>query len=341
MFGILIFIHEFGHFIMAKKTGVGIYEFSIGMGPTIFKRMGKDGIKYSLRLFPIGGYVSMYGEDEDECPDKSKALSEKSVGARFLVISAGAVMNILLGLLLSMGLVIFGGNIYSNKIERFNFGDEFGNPIQVEQYQGLLVGDEIIKVGSRNIFVRHDLIYEAMNLGDKKVDLIIKRDGERVTIRDFSFPTSVEKGIVFGNAGFFIPTTLKKTPLEVIKQTFCQTVAIIRMIWSSLINTVTGKYGVEAVSGPVGVVSEVKETAKYGFSSLIYMMMIISINLGVVNLLPLPALDGGRLFFLLIELLRGKPLNPKYEGIVHFIGLALLMALMIFITFNDISKLFN
>ncbi len=341
MFGILIFIHELGHFLAAKKVGVGIYEFAIGMGPAIFKHTGKDGVRYSLRLLPIGGYVSMYGEDEDECPDKEKALGSKSVGARFFVIAAGAAMNILLGLILSLGLIIFGGDLYSTKIERFNFGDENGNLLDISQYKGLEIGDEIIKVGSRNIFVRHDLVYEAIHIGGESVDLVVKRGNEKVVIKDFSFPTSTEKGIVFGNAAFFMPTVLKKTPLEVAKQTIFQSVAIVRMIWTSLLDTITGKYGMEAVSGPVGVVSEVKETASYGFSSLIYMMMLITINLGVVNLLPLPALDGGRLFFLVIEMIRRKPINPKYEGIVHFIGLALLMTLMIFVTFNDIVKLFR
>lgn len=341
MFGFLIFIHELGHFLAAKSVGVGIYEFSIGMGPALLKHIGKDGIKYSLRILPFGGYVSMYGEDEDECPDKTKSLSTKSVWARFFVISAGAAMNIILGVLLSLLLIIFGSQLYSNKIQSFNFVDEVGNPISITEYKGLRLGDEILKVGNRSIFVRHDLVYEAMSLGEENVDITVLRDGKKVTVKDFTFPTTTEKGIVFGVAAFFMPEKLEKTPLEVVKQTFFQSVAIVRMIWTSLIDTVSGKYGVEAVSGPVGVVSEVKETVKYGFSSFITMFMIITLNLGVVNLLPLPALDGGRLLFLFIEMIRGKPINPKYEGIVHFIGLALLMTLMIFITFNDIAKLFK
>ena len=341
MFGFLIFIHELGHFLAAKKTGVGIYEFSLGMGPAVFKHTGKDGIKYAVRLFPIGGYVSMYGEDEEDCPDIEKSLSKKSALARFFVISAGAGMNLLLGLVLSLCLVIFGSQLYSNKIEKFNFVDSNGKELIITEYKGLRVGDEILKVGKRHIFVRHDLVYEAMSVADEKVDIVVRRDGEKVTVKDFTFPTSVEKGVVFGNAGFFIPEPLNKTPVEVLKQTVCQSVAIVRMIWTSLIDTIGGKYGAEAVSGPVGIVSEVKETVKYGFSSFVYMVMVITINLGIVNLLPLPALDGGRLFFLIIEIIRGKPVNPKYEGIVHFIGLALLLTLMVFITFNDIAKLFK
>ena len=339
MFGFMIFIHELGHFLAAKKCNVGIYEFSIGMGPAILSRTGKDNVKYALRLLPIGGFVSMYGEDDDECPDDEKSLSKKSVWQRIFVVSAGAVMNIILGLVIATGLVIFGGDLYSTKIERFNFGDENGNLIPMEEYQGLEIGDEIVKVGSRHIFVRHDLVYEAMNIGNEPCDIVVKRDGEKVVIKDFVFPTSTESGVVFGNANFFLPTVLKKTPVEVIKQSFCQSVAVIRMIWTSLIDTFKGKYGTEAVSGPVGIVGEMKETASYGPSALFFLMMVITMNLGIFNLLPFPALDGGRLLFLVIELIRRKPINPKYEGYVHFAGLVILMALMVFVTFGDIMKL--
>ena len=340
MFGFLIFIHELGHFLAARSVGVGVYEFAIGMGPKLFSFKGRDGVDYSIRLLPFGGFVSMHGEDDDEKnQNEETSLAKKSIPARFAVISAGAFMNILFGIILAVLLVIFGGDIYSTQIERFNFGDENGNLIEMQEYQGLKVGDEIIRLGKRKINVRHDLVYEAMNIGDKPVDITVMRNGKRVIIKDFIFPTSVEKGIVFGNANFFLPTKLQKTVTEVIKQAFCQSVAVMRMIWTSLIDTVKGKYGVEAVSGPVGIVGEIKETARFGFSALMFMVMIITMNLGIVNLLPLPALDGGRLFLLIIEAIRRKPISPKYEGIINFIGLAVLMSLMVLITFSDIIKL--
>lgn len=339
MFGFLIFIHELGHFLAARACGVGIYEFSIGMGPKIFSRKGKDGVDYSLRLLPFGGFVSMHGEDDDETSSEETSLAKKSILQRFTVIGAGAAMNILFGALLAVGLVIFGGELYSTKIERFNFGDENGNLIHMQEYQGLQIGDEIIKLGKRKINVRHDLVYEAMSLGAEPVDVTVIRDGKKMVIQDFVFPTTTEKGVVFGNANFFLPTTLQKTVPEVIKQSFCQSIAVIRMIWTSLIDTVRGRYGVEAVSGPVGIVGEIKETASFGLSALVFMVMVITMNLGIVNLLPLPALDGGRLFLLIIEAVRKKPLNPKYEGAINFVGLALLMTLMVFITFSDIIKL--
>ncbi len=342
MFGFLIFIHELGHFLVAKKCGVGIYEFAIGMGPKIFSHTGKDGVVYALRLFPIGGFVSMHGEDDDaENASDETSLASKSIGKRFAVISAGAVMNILLGLIVSFIVVVFAGNLYSTTVERFNFGDKNGNLLPLTEYQGLEIGDEIIKVGKRNINIRHDLIYEAMRIADKPVDLVVKRDGEKVIIKDFVFPISVQKGITFGNANFFMPKKLEKTIPEVMKQTFCQAISVMRMIWTSLIDTIGGKYGTEALAGPVGVVGEMKETAEVGgASALVFLFMVLTLNLGIINLLPLPALDGGRLFFLIIELIRGKPLNPRFEGALNFAGLMLLMLFMVFITVSDVARIF-
>ena len=340
MFGVLIFIHELGHFLAAKKCGVGIYEFAIGMGPKILSRKGKDGVIYSLRLFPIGGFVSMHGEDDDKnIQNDETSLAKKPIWQRFIVISAGAVMNILLGLIITAFLVIFGGDLLSTKVDEFFVVNKDGVPY-TEDFQGLKPGDEIIKVGSRRINIRHDLVYEAMNIVDEPGDLVVIRDGEKVLIEDFYFPTIIDRGIKFGTANFFIPTVLQKTPLEVIKQTFCQSLSVLRAIWTSLIDTVKGRYGAEAISGPVGVVSEMKEVEETGgITSLFFMMMVISMNLGIVNLLPFPALDGGRLLFLIIEAIRKKPASPKIEAAVNTAGLVILMALMLFVTFNDITKL--
>ncbi|MBR2021991.1 MAG: site-2 protease family protein [Clostridia bacterium] len=340
MFGVLIFIHEFGHFIAAKKCGVGIYEFAIGMGPKIFSRVGKDGVKYSLRLLPIGGFVSMHGEDDDEnAQNEETSLAKKPIWQRFIVISAGAVMNIILGLVIAALLVVFGGELYSTQVDEFFVVNKDGIPY-TDDFQGLKPGDEIIKVGSRKINIRHDLVYEAMNIVNEPVDLVVLRGGKKVVIKDFYFPTITDRGILFGTANFFIPTRLEKTVPEVIKQTFCQSVAVLRAIWTSLIDTLRGRYGVEAISGPVGVVSEMKEVEESGgMTSLFFMMMVISMNLGIVNLLPFPALDGGRILFLLIEAIRRKPLSSKIEAAVNAAGLVLLMGLMLFVTFSDITKL--
>ena len=340
MFGVLIFIHELGHFIAAKKCGVGIYEFSIGMGPKILSRKGKDGVLYSLRLLPIGGFVAMHGEDDDENSDNDESsLAKKPIWKRFIVISAGALMNILLGVIITFFLVIFGGDINSTKIEQFRFSDVDG----VTEYQGLKIGDEIIEIGDRDINIWYDFAYELMNIPDKTVDVTVIRDGEEVVIKDFLIRSIIdpETGISFGASSFIGPDIADKTPLEVLKQTVCQPISIVRVTWDSLINTLRGRYGTEAISGPVGVVSEMKEVKESGGTpSLFFLMLLITINLGVMNLLPFPALDGGRLLLLIIEAIRRKPLPKKVEAGINAAGLMILMGLMFLVTFNDVLKLF-
>lgn len=340
MFGVLIFVHELGHFIAAKKCGVGIYEFSIGMGPKIWSHTGKDGVLYALRLLPIGGFVAMHGEDDDENANNDKtSLAKKPIWKRFIVISAGAVMNILLGFIITFFLVIFGGDINSTKIEQFSFADVEG----LTEYKGLEAGDRIIKVGNRSINIWHDFVYELMNIPGKTVDITVIRDGEKVVIEDYEVYsiTDPETGITFGTLGFIIPEIAPKTPFEVMKQTLCQPISIVRVTWDSLINTLKGRYGTEAISGPVGVVSEMKEIKETGGTpSLFFLMLLITINLGVMNLLPFPALDGGRLFLLIIEAIRRKPLPKKAEAAINAAGLVVLMGLMFFITCKDILKLF-
>lgn len=350
MFGVLIFVHELGHFLFAKLFKVGIIEFSIGMGPGLFSKKGKDGVDYSVRLIPIGGFVSMVGEDEEVSEALAdKALNKKPVWQRMIVVSAGALMNILFGIIVMCIIVIFSKTpIYSTTVEGFNayFSDTNETGVIDEWHRAgtgeLLMkkGDTILKVGDRSINVRDDFIYEVMFLGDSPVDVVVMRDGRRVVVEDVVFESRVEDGIKLGLAGFIRTTELKKTFPEIIKQGVCRSVASAKMIWSSLLNTVKGEYGVESLSGPVGIVEQVEKTAAYGWDSLLLMVVIISLNLGIMNLLPLPALDGGRLFFMLIELIRGKPINPKYEGYVHGAGIVLLFALMIFVTFNDLVRIF-
>ena len=350
MFGILILIHELGHFAFAKLFKVGITEFAIGMGPKIFSKKGKDGVDYSLRLIPMGGFVSMVGEDEEVDEDlANKALNKKPVWQRIIIVAAGAVTNILFGIILMGVIVAFSkSDIYSTTVEGFNVYYSDTNEVRVEDtwYRRgtdeilLQKGDKILKIGDRRINVRDDFIYEVMFLGNESVDVTVLRDGKKTLVEDVAFESRVEGGITLGIAGFIRTTRLEKTFPEVIKQAFCRSVASAGMIWDSLLNTVKGEYGTESLSGPVGIIEQVEETAKYGWDSLLLMVVIITLNLGIMNLLPLPALDGGRLFFMLIELIRGKPVNPKYEGYVHAIGIVLLMGLMLFVTYNDIVRIF-
>lgn len=339
MFGVLIFIHELGHFIAAKKCGVGIYEFALGMGPKILSKTGKDGIVYSLRLLPIGGFVAMHGEDDDENADNSEtSLAKKPIPQRFIVIAAGAFMNILLGFIISFFLIIFGGDINSTTVEGFRFSDD---PDRTE-FRGLEIGDEIIKVNGTRIHVWHDLVYKFMDMPNETVTLTVIRNGEKEVIKDFpvlGIPDS-KTGLIFGTPHFIKPEVLKKSPLTIAKQSIFQPVSIIKVTWVTLINTVRGKYGAEAISGPVGVVSEMKDVGESGGApSLFFLMLVLTINLGIMNLLPLPALDGGRLLLLIIEAIRRKPLNRKVEAAINGAGLVILMGLMLFVTFGDIIKI--
>ena len=338
MFGLIILVHELGHFLCAKAFGVGIEEFAIGMGPKLFSRMGKDGVRYSLRLIPMGGYVSMIGEDE--ASEDERALCRKPVWQRMIIVSAGAIMNILLGFVL-MGISIsLTENVYSTTIDGFYTAAEDGNIVLASEYNGLKAGDTIEKIGKRKINVRSDFVYEIMFLKDEPVDVTVRRDGKRVVIPDMVFATYTESGVTFGYSGFIRTTELEKTFPEIVKQSVCQSLSAIRMLWVSILNTFKGEYGTEALSGPVGVIDQVKSTVSLGWDAFLFLAVMITLNVGMVNLMPLPALDGGRLFFMLIELVRGKPVNPKYEGYVHAAGFILLMGLMLFVTYNDIVRIF-
>ena len=336
-FGVIILVHELGHFAFAKLFKVGINEFSVGFGPKLFSKKGKDGVIYSLRAIPIGGYVSMVGEDEKV--DDENAFSSKPVWQRIIITAAGAAMNIILGIILTGILVGSAERIYSTTVSGFNVVSESGEKLEFEEFLGIRVGDTIKKIGNRKINVRNDFVYEIMFRGDEGVDVTVERDGKDVLIKDVKFGTFSEDGIVFGNAAFIRTTELEKTFPEFIKQTFCQAFSSIRVLWSSILNIFKGRYGVETLSGPVGVIGQVKETASYGWESLVFLLTMLTLNVGIINLLPLPAFDGGRLFFMLIELIRGKPVDPKYEGYVHAAGFVLIMIFMIFITYNDIAKL--
>lgn len=334
LFGIIVLIHELGHFLVAKRCGVKIDEFSIGMGPKIFSKAGRDGTAYSLRLLPIGGYVSMAGEDED-CSDP-EGFCNKTKTQRFFILAAGAFMNIFLGFLILIA-TVSQGDIYSNKIESFLVSDGEGGV--VEEFRGLLPGDEILSVGSMRANISYDYRFAAMRQSGEPCTLTVLRNGEKIKIESFTFPTVNQDGVTFGYPYFFMPETLPKTPLSVVKEAFFQTGSIVKTVVYSVYDIITGRYGTEAVSGPVGVVSEINTAAQSGLMPLLSLAAMITINVGVFNLLPFPALDGGRIVFLGIEALTKKKISPKIEGYINLAGLIVLFGFMIFITFGDIAKL--
>ena len=329
---LLILIHELGHFLTARAFGVAIKEFSIGMGPKILSKTSKkSGIAYSLRLFPIGGFVAMVGEDEES--DDENALNNKPVWQRMVITAAGATMNLLLGIVLMAVVVTMSPAIGGTTVLRFTEENA------LSEQSGLKIGDEIVEVDGIKVHIASELAYEIMRNGAEPLDLKVKRNGETIVLKDVKFPTMVSDGIEFGMTDFVV-LAIEKNVGNVIKQSFFRSVSTVKMIWQSLIDLVTGRYGLDQMSGPIGVTTAVSEAASASPIDFLYLVVVITMNLGIFNLLPLPALDGGRLLFQLIELIRRKPIKPEFEGYIHFAGILLLMLLMIVVSLNDIIKLF-
>jgi len=341
IFSALIMIHEFGHYITARLCGVTVREFALGMGPQVFSRVSKkSGIRYSVRLFLIGGYVAMDGEDGDS--DNPNAFCNKGIWKRILIIVAGAGMNILLGFIamfiLTTATVVSteGALLPTNVVAEFTEG---ATSNQAGEY-GLMEGDRIVAVNGVPVFTGYDLIYEITNGAYKPVDMIVVRNDNFYKLEDVKFPTTEESGVVFGSYDFKV---YGKAP-NIFNLTFYsvnRSISTVKMVYDSLFDLLRGRYGADAVSGPVGTTQVIGEAAQAGGATLLYLIAVITINLGVFNLLPIPALDGGRLLFLVIELFRGKPINRNLEGYVHFIGILLLFALMAIISIKDIVGLFK
>lgn len=334
-FGLIIGIHELGHFLSAKLFRVKVNEFSLGMGPAIFKKK-KGETQYSLRLFPIGGFVSMEGED-DESEDE-RAFCKQKWWKKFIIVSAGAIMNLILGLIFVSVLTCMDDLIGTTEIHSF-----YENAVSAET--GLEVGDEIKRINGTSIFSSRDLSYCLTRDEDGVYEFVVDRDGERVTLENVKFERKTDEN---GNNTIiydFVIVGVEKTFFNVISTSVKDTVSIARLVWLTLFDLVTGHYGLNDLSGPVGTVNIIAQvtseaaTTGVGFDMIVYIMALITINVGVFNLLPVPALDGGRLFFILIEAVRRKPVPAKYEGYIHAAGLVLLLLLMVVITFNDIRNL--
>ena len=448
IFGVLIFIHELGHFIVARLCGVKVLEFAIGMGPKLFSWKGKKkGTVYSLRAFPIGGFVNMLGENGMEVvqgdngegkdapamfrekpsddPEDTRPVNEEwqeltpelekqaycnqSVWRRILISIAGPAMNIILGILLMLVMVLVqgenaaattvvagfhvqytaeeaqygfetndhlysvngkrllsyaefegivkdaGGKEITVTVQRLN--DEGTNydmidiPVTLSEGDlklfegslsngcGLMIEDEIIKVNSTRVHTYDELSYEIMNQGYKPLKLTVLRNGEKVVLKDVVVPSREDQGIVFGEMDFLIYRESEFNFVTVLKHTWFRSLSTVKMVYDSLFGLFSGRYGVEAVSGPVGITKVVGQAAEYGFVPVLNLIVIISINLGVMNLLPIPALDGGHIFIYLIEVVRRKPMKRELEGIINLVGLVLMLALAVLVAIKDIIAL--
>ncbi|MDO5707991.1 MAG: RIP metalloprotease RseP [Andreesenia angusta] len=321
VFCIVVFIHELGHFAVAKFVGIKVHEFSIGMGPKLFGKK-KNETEYSLRAIPLGGYVRMEGEDEES--DDEASFGNKPVISRMAVILAGAFMNFVLAIVVFLiYFMIMGSPIDSNII-----GDVLPN--EPAQIAGVRPGDEIVRIDGKNIDDWQD-ISKTITEGKNSVDVQVKRGNE---IKDLNIDIKEDNG---------------KKIIGIVKQvdkSFTKAVSSSGMMFKDMIKAMfeflgrlfTGGVSSSEVSGPVGVIYVVGEAAKSGFANVLLITGFISVNLGFFNLLPIPALDGSRFAFLLIEAIRGKKLDPNKEALVHVFGFILLISITIFITYKDILK---
>ncbi len=339
VFGTVIFVHELGHFLVAKKSGIKVNEFAMGMGPVLF-RFQKGETQYALRLFPIGGFVSMEGEDEDS--DEPRSFTRAPVYKRMLVIIAGAFMNMVLGFLVLVLLVASGGAMASRTVA------EVSDPAT-----GLQVGDTILKINGRSCFTMSDILYEFARTQNGTFDLQVRRDGKKVELREVQFPVAeaVDEGtgetVVDETTGkpytyldiSFKVLPLAKNPWTVVQQAFFTTLSYTRLIYLTFFDLILGRVPINNLSGPVGIVEQIGKAAIIGWRNVLQLLALISVNLGVMNMLPLPALDGGKALLLAVEGIRRKPLNRRFEIAVNTAGFVLLMGLMVLVTFNDILRL--
>ena len=372
MFLVMISLHEFGHFITAKLMGFKILEYAIGFGPAIWKSKKSD-IQYSLRIIPFGGYCKFEGEDEDSKDER--AFSNQPVWKRIIVVAAGGLCNVILGFLLFLVIIPFTSPISTNYVKDVV-------PNSFVQEAGLMPNDKIIEINGKKVSFYNDIsLYTREFNANTECSIIVKRDGEKYELNFKPTQSEVtfdygEDGITvsesingepadesfykYGGGAErneeligksetierliigFVPVQEEVNALNIWKEAWNETKFVVKLVYNSLWQMVTGRVGVEQMSGPVGVVSEINTAVNSGRGSWLYILnltALLTINLGIFNLLPIPALDGGRLFFMLIELVTRKRIPPEKEGMVHTIGFMLLIGLIIFISYNDILKL--
>ena len=330
--GVTVTIHEFGHFLFAKRAGIYVYEFSIGMGPRLFKFNRKnDETDYSIRLLPIGGYVQMAGEDieVDKNIPEDKTLQAKTWIQRFLTMVAGVMFNFILAIVVLFIVALVNGvTLDATKISKSSI-------------KGLDKGDRIVSVNGKFVNNYDKLALELSVTGKNKFTMKVKH-------KDNTYDTvSVKPKVVYTKKnklkgytyGFEITGDHEHSLISSVKYAFTKFFSIVEQMFFTIWYLITGKLSVKLLAGPVGIFSIVGSAAKTGFISVLSLLALISVNVGFINLLPIPAFDGGHILFLIIEKIKGSKVNPKVENTIHTIFFILLMALMLYITFNDILRL--
>ncbi|MEQ2577753.1 RIP metalloprotease RseP [Hominiventricola aquisgranensis] len=333
IFSAIVIFHELGHFLLAKWNGIEVIEFSLGMGPRLLSHVWGD-TRYSLKLLPIGGSCQMVGEEE--ASDSEGAFGNKSVWARIAVVAAGPVFNFILAWVLA--LIIVGSVGYDNTMVDII-------PDSAAAEAGMEDGDQIISInGSRTWLYREVSLYSSLHQG-QTATVVFERNGEKQTV--VLTPKQSDTGAYL--YGFSRTVQREKGgALETVGYSCAEIRYWLKATVESLKMLIGGQVGLEEMSGPVGIVSTIGDTYKesrvdgwyYVTMNMIMIAILLSVNLGVMNLLPIPALDGGRLVFLILEAIRGKAIPQEKESMVHFTGFVLLMGLMAVILFSDLHKLF-
>ena len=331
--GVTVTIHEFGHFLFAKKAGIYVYEFSIGMGPRLFKFNRKnDETDYSIRLLPIGGYVQMAGEDieVDEKVPKDKLLQSKTWKERFMTMVAGVMFNFLLAIVVLFIIALIRGvTLDATKIDTSTINE-------------LKKGDNIVEVNGHFVNNYDKLALELSVAGSKSFDMKVKhKNGTYDTVTVKPKAVYYEKDNLKGyEYGFTITGKHEHSLLSSFKYAFSKFFSTVEQMFFTVWYLITGNLSLKLLSGPVGIFSIVGTAAESGFLSVLSLLALISINVGFINLLPIPAFDGGHILFLIIEKIKGSKVNPKIENTIHSVFFILLMGLMLYITFNDIVRIF-
>lgn len=327
-FELIIIIHEGGHFAAARLMKIKVNEFSVGMGPKIFQ-FTRGETKYTLRWILFGGYCAMEGEDSES--DDKNAFVNKKVWQRIFVVAAGAIMNLILGFIIVLIIVCSQNLVGTTQVAKFE-----NNAVSAQS--GLQAGDVIKSIDGMRVFTTNDVQTGLSRSADSTVDMVVVRDGQDVNLQ-VNFETDVYEGTRYIKMDFWL-RGIEKTFGNVISQTFKEFVSYARMVFLSVHDLLVGRYGISDLSGPVGAVSVVSDAVKTSFYSVLRITALLTINVGLFNLFPIPALDGWRLFVLIAEGITRKKLPAKAEYIINAVGLVLLLGLMCLVTFSDITRLF-
>lgn len=369
VFALMVAIHEFGHFSVAKLFGIRVNEFAIGMGPVLWKKKHKETL-YSLRAIPMGGFCQMEGEDSYS--DDERSFGKAAWYKRFAVVAAGAILNIILGFVILLIIQMSSANITTTVIDNFTPNTNLVN-------SSFQPGDRIVALGDTKINIFEDLSFELNRITDKPVDVSVIRGGEKIT--QTITPVKQDITYIYGEDEFVFTSTVngvldqkqtvaapdseqykaligttqtqsryilgfealqqKQTFTSAIKNAFFLTIYNIKVVYVSLYELIRGAADVSQISGPIGIINVIGQASKINASALFNLVALLTINLGIMNLLPIPALDGGKLFIIIIEAITRKKLPPEREGIIQLIGFVLLISILLFATYNDILRLFS